>query len=126
MSTRRLAIGDPRPGGRAGDLEPRLLDLVTVRALQLNGSAYLDVPDRDARALDEGRRHLDAVAAWRADAGAFTERERVALTFTEEMVQADAVSEAVWAELARCFGDREILDLVLAVATIDAWHRRDW
>ncbi|HVV20430.1 MAG TPA: carboxymuconolactone decarboxylase family protein [Pseudonocardiaceae bacterium] len=125
MSTNRLPPGDPRPAGQAGDLEPRLLDLVKVRALQLNGCAYLGVSDRDAHTLDEGRRHLDAVEAWRADAGAFSERERVALAFTEEMVQADAVSEAVWTELARCFGDREIVGLVLAVATVDAWHRHD-
>lgn len=51
---------------RAGDLEPRLLELLKVRASQLNGCAYcLDVHNRDARALDEGQRRLDVVAAWR-------------------------------------------------------------
>ena len=137
MATQRLSIKDVDPAAmeavlgleryvRAGDLEPRLLELLKVRASQLNGCAYcLDMHHRDARALGESQRRLDVVAAWREAAGLFTERERAALAFTEAVTRiGDAgVPDPVWAEVTHCFDDGEIVRLLLAVATINVWNR---
>ncbi|HET9118807.1 MAG TPA: carboxymuconolactone decarboxylase family protein [Pseudonocardiaceae bacterium] len=138
MSTpQRLSIRDVDPAAveavlgleryvRAGDLEPRLLELLKVRASQLNGCAYcLDMHNRDARALGEGQRRLDVVAAWREAAGLFTDRERAALAFTEAVTRIGdvGVPDEVWAGLTHCFDDTEIVRLLLAVATINVWNR---
>jgi AhpD family alkylhydroperoxidase len=111
---------------RASDLEPRLLELLKVRASQLNGCAYcLDMHHRDARAQGETQRRLDVLAAWREAGELFTERERAALAFTESVTRiADAgVPEAVWADVTHCFDDTEIVRLLMAVATVNVWNR---
>src|SRR5690242_15944576 len=69
---------------RNSALDPRLYELVKIRASQLNGCAFcLDMHARDARAQGEDQRRLDVLSAWREAPGLFTERERAALAFTE-------------------------------------------
>lgn len=137
MGTQRLSVKDIEPAAveavlgleryvRASDLEPRLLELLKVRASQLNGCAYcLDMHHRDARAQRETQRRLDVLAAWREAGELFTERERAALAFTESVTRiADAgVPEAVWADVTHCFDGAEIVRLLMAVATINVWNR---
>ena len=73
---------------RAADtaaLEPRLVELVKIRASQLNGCAScLDMHTKDARAIGEGEQRLHLLAAWR-EAPSFSERERAALAWTESV-----------------------------------------
>src|ERR1700712_4465686 len=108
-----------------GGMEPALLELVKLRASYMNGCAYcVDMHALDARARGETEQRLWAVAVWR-DAPFFSERERAALAWTEavtEMRQGqapDAVYDAVRAQ----FDERELVELTMAVITINAWNR---
>lgn len=111
---------------RGSGLDPRLYELVKIRASQLNGCAFcLDMHNRDARAGGEDQRRLDVLSAWREVPGLFTERERAALAFTEAVTRiADSgVPGPVWAELTRCFDEAEAVSLLMAVVTINVWNR---
>ncbi|HEX7601313.1 MAG TPA: carboxymuconolactone decarboxylase family protein, partial [Polyangiaceae bacterium] len=106
-------------------LEPGLLELVKLRASYLNGCAFcVDMHTKDARAAGETEQRLYAVPVWR-ETPFFTERERAALAWTEAvtLVSADQVPDDVY-ELARVsFGDKELVDLTLAVIAINGWNR---
>jgi AhpD family alkylhydroperoxidase len=106
-------------------LEPTVLQLVRLRASQLNGCAYcLDMHWKDLRALGESEQRLYSLDAWR-ECPYYTERERAALAWTEAVTHvADGhVPDAVFAEVRRHFAEKELSDLTLAVATINAWNR---
>ncbi|HET9877101.1 MAG TPA: carboxymuconolactone decarboxylase family protein [Mycobacterium sp.] len=111
---------------RNSGLDPRLYELVKIRASQLNGCAFcLDMHNRDARKRGEDQRRLDVLAAWREAPDLFTTAERAALAFTEAVTRiGDAgVPDAVWNDLAAEFGEEEIVRLMMAVATINVWNR---
>ncbi|AJY39459.1 MULTISPECIES: carboxymuconolactone decarboxylase family protein [Burkholderia] len=106
-------------------LEPTLLELVRLRASQINGCAYcVDMHTRDARKRGETDRRLATVVVWR-EAPFFTDRERAALEWTEAvtLVARDHVPNAVWDAVRPHFTDAELVDLTLAVATINSWNR---
>jgi AhpD family alkylhydroperoxidase len=105
-------------------IEPRLRELVRLRASQLNGCAYcVDLHARDARAIGETEQRLNLVAVFR-EAGLFTERERAALAFTEAvtLMARDHVPDAAWAAVAEHFSEGELGALVALVTTINAWN----
>ena len=111
---------------RADGLDPRLLELVRVRASQLNGCAYcLDMHHRDARIQGEDQRRLDILPAWREAADMFSGREQAALALTEALtrISDEGVSDPVWDDLAMHFHEKQIVRLVLAIATINVWNR---
>lgn len=111
---------------RNSGLDPRLYELVKIRASQLNGCAYcLDMHNRDARKAGEGQRRLDVLSAWREAPELFTDVERAALAFTEAVTRiSDAgVPDQVWDDLARHFDEAGIVHLLMAVATINVWNR---
>jgi AhpD family alkylhydroperoxidase len=106
-------------------LEPVLLELIKLRASQINGCAYcLDMHAKDARAMGETEQRLDTVSAWR-ETPFFTERERAALALTEAvtLVSIDHVPDDVYAQAQAQFNDAELIDLVMAIATINTWNR---
>ena len=106
-------------------LEPLLLDLVKLRASQINGCAFcVDMHSADARRKGETERRLYAVAAWR-ETPFFTPRERAALAWTESvtLVAATHAPDADYAELAEHFTEKERVDLTTAIATINSWNR---
>ena len=106
-------------------LEPLLLDLVKLRASQINGCAFcVDMHSADARRKGETERRLYAVAAWR-ETPFFTPRERAALAWTESitLVAATHAPDADYAELAEHFSEKERVDLTTAIATINSWNR---
>jgi AhpD family alkylhydroperoxidase len=106
-------------------LEPSLLELVKLRASQINGCAYcLDMHTKDARARGESEQRLYLLDAWR-ESPFYSERERAALAWTEAvtLVAESRVPDAVYAEVRRQFSDDELLALTMAVATINAWNR---
>ena len=106
-------------------LEPLLLDLVKLRASQINGCAFcVDMHSADARRKGETERRLYAVAAWR-ETPFFTPRERAALAWTESvtLVAATHAPDAEYAELAEHFSEKERVDLTTAIATINSWNR---
>jgi AhpD family alkylhydroperoxidase len=133
----RLAIHDIDPNAhqavlaleeyvRAGDLERPLLELIKIRASQLNGCAFcLDMHNRDARAQGEAQRRLDVLSAWREAPELYTTRERAALALTEAvtMIGRDGVPDDVWADARRDFDEAETVHLLMAIATINVWNR---
>lgn len=106
-------------------LEHSLLELVKMRASQLNGCAFcLDMHARDARKAGESERRLHLLPAWR-ETELFSRREQAALAWTEALtlVTAGHASDADY-EFARSqFSDAELVNLSLAITTINAWNR---
>jgi AhpD family alkylhydroperoxidase len=106
-------------------LERSLLLLVQLRASQLNGCAYcLDMHWKDLRAIGEGEQRLYSLDAWR-ECPYYTDRERAALAWTEAVTRiADGhVPDAVYDQVRPCFNEKELSDLTLAAAAINAWNR---
>jgi AhpD family alkylhydroperoxidase len=106
-------------------LEPNLIHLLKMRASQINGCAYcIDMHSKDLRANGESEQRIYALDAWR-ETPFFSERERAALAWTEAvtLVSKDHVPDEVFEELRKHFSDAEVLDLTLAVATINLWNR---
>jgi AhpD family alkylhydroperoxidase len=106
-------------------LEPALLELVKMRASQLNGCAYcLDMHSKDARARGEDEQRLHVLAAWR-EAPLYSERERTALDWCEALTllpQTGAPDE-VYEHLRGEFDEEEIVALTLAIVAINGWNR---
>jgi AhpD family alkylhydroperoxidase len=108
-------------------LPERLLELVHLRASQINGcSACVDMHPRLARKAGETDERLFTVAAWR-EAPYFTDAERAALALTEALTRisdrADPVPDAIWNEAAAQFDEPTLAVLVLAIANINVWNR---
>jgi AhpD family alkylhydroperoxidase len=106
-------------------LEKALLDLVRLRASQINGCAYcLDMHWKDLRAMDETEQRLYSLDAW-AESPCYTDRERAALAWTEAvtLVADGRVPDAIYEEVRAHFNEKELSDLTLALATINAWNR---
>jgi len=106
-------------------LEKKLLELVKLRASQINGCAYcVDMHSKDARVLGESEQRLYAVTVWR-EAPFFSERERAALAWTEAvtLISETGVPDDVY-QLARSqFGEKELVDLTMAIIAINGWNR---
>jgi AhpD family alkylhydroperoxidase len=106
-------------------LDKRLLELVKLRASQLNGCAFcLNMHNVEARKLGEDQLRLDLVAAWR-EAPCFTERERAALAWTEALtaLTPDHVPDDVYESAKAPFSDEEFVNLTAAVVAINGWNR---
>jgi AhpD family alkylhydroperoxidase len=107
-------------------LEHPLLELVKMRASQLNGCAYcLDMHAKDARAAGETEQRLYLLNAWREAGNLYSERERAALAWTEALtlVTEGHVPDEVY-ELAHAqFNDAELAKLTLAVIALNGWNR---
>jgi AhpD family alkylhydroperoxidase len=109
----------------AVELDPKLRDLVALRASIVNGCAYcVDMHTLDARKRGESEQRLYAVAAWH-EAPFFDERERAALALTDAvtLVADGHVPRAVWDEAAAVFEEDELAQLVWAIVAINAWNR---
>jgi AhpD family alkylhydroperoxidase len=106
-------------------LEPALLELVKMRASQINGCAYcIDLHSKDARANGETEQRLYALSAWR-ETPFFTDRERGALAFTEAvtLVADTHVPQTVVADAAAVFAPEELTKLLYTIIEINAWNR---
>ena len=106
-------------------LETKLLHLIKLRASQMNGCAYcIDMHWKDLRAAGETEQRLYGLDAWR-EAPYYTARERAALEWTEAVTRIgeDQAPDAVYESVRPHFNDKELADLTLAVAAINAWNR---
>lgn len=106
-------------------LEHSLLELIKVRASQINGCAFcLDMHTKDARALGETEQRLYLLDAWR-ETGFYTPRERAALLWTESLTEITKghVPDEVYEEVRKHFTEEELSHLTFAVAAINAWNR---
>jgi AhpD family alkylhydroperoxidase len=106
-------------------LDPSLVELIYLRVSQVNGCAYcVHLHSKGLRAAGETDRRLDTLIVWR-EAPDFTPRERVALAWAESVTALgdDHVSDALYDQAVREFGEKDLVELTLAVATINAWNR---
>jgi AhpD family alkylhydroperoxidase len=106
-------------------LEKPLLELVKLRASQVNGCAFcVDMHAADARKGGETERRLYAVPVWR-ETPFFTPRERAALAWTEAVtrISDQGAPDDVYAALGEHFTPKEQMDLTLAISMINCWNR---
>jgi AhpD family alkylhydroperoxidase len=106
-------------------LEESLIDLIKLRASQVNGCAYcIDMHWKDLRALGESEQRLYGLDAWE-ESPYYSDRERAALAWTEAVtnIRDGHVRDEVYEDVRRHFSEKELADLTLAVAAINAWNR---
>ena len=109
----------------ASGLEESLLELVKIRASQLNGCAFcLDMHTKDARAAGESEQRIYVLSAWR-DAPFYSERERAALAWTEALTRLppDGVPDELYERARKVFNEVELVNLTMAVVAINGWNR---
>ena len=110
---------------RQAGLDPRLLDLVRMRASQINGCAYcLDMHSKETRANGETEQRLYGLDAWR-ETPYYSARERAALEWTEALtlVSETRVPDDVYERVREQFSEDELAHLSLAIVSINGWNR---
>jgi AhpD family alkylhydroperoxidase len=108
-----------------GGLERPLLELVKIRASQINGCAYcIDMHTKDARLLGETEQRIYALSAWR-ETPFFSERERAGLEWAEAvtLVGETHVPDEIFERVRRHFDEQELVALTFAVVVINSWNR---
>jgi AhpD family alkylhydroperoxidase len=106
-------------------LDHSLLQLIKLRSSQINGCAFcVDMHWKDARAEGETEERLYMLSAWH-EATVYSEKERAALALTEAvtLVSETHVPDEVYEEAKKHFSDKELVNLVIAIATINTWNR---
>jgi AhpD family alkylhydroperoxidase len=106
-------------------LERSLIELVKLRASQINGCAFcIDMHTKDARAAGETEQRLYLLDAWR-ESPFYSDRERAALAWAEAVTRVSErhVPDEVYQEAGRHFSDKELVDLNWVVVAINAWNR---
>ena len=109
----------------ANGLEPALMELVKIRASQINGCAFcLHMHTRDARAKGEKEERIYLLDAWR-ESPLFSPRERAALAWTEAvtLLSETHVPDDVYEEARRHFSEEELVKLTIAIGMINIWNR---
>ena len=133
ITTKRIQIGEPvmKPLAamvrldQALEIEPRLRNLIHLRASQINGCAFcIDMHWKDARAQGETEERLYALDAWR-ESPLYEEHERAALELCESMtmISDGHVPDEVWDRAAETFDEKELVHLMFAITSINSWNR---
>ena len=110
---------------QACGLEHSLLELVKIRASQINACAYcIDMHTKDARALGETEQRIYALSAWR-EAPFFSDRERAALDWAESVTRVGEthVPDDVYERVRQHFSEDELVGLTFALVAINGWNR---
>ena len=110
---------------KAGGLDATLIELVKMRASQINGCAYcLDMHSKDARRHGETEQRLYLLSAWR-ESSLYAPRERAALAWTEALTRVAETHgpDADYEALRKVFSDKEIVDLTALIGMINLWNR---
>ncbi len=106
-------------------LDEPLLNLVKLRASQVNGCAYcIDMHWKDLQASGEKEQRMYGLDAWE-ESSYYTERERAALAWTEAVtkIREGHVPDEVYEQAKKQFTEKELANLTLAVAAINSWNR---
>lgn len=136
MKKQRLDYGKVAPDGIKGlleiekfihksDLNPTILELVKMRASQLNGCAYcMDMHSKDARANGETEQRLYLLNAWR-EAPFYSEKERAALEWTEALtlISQNHISDELFESVSSHFNEKELMALTMTIVGINGWNR---
>jgi len=110
---------------RHSSLEDSLIELVKLRASQINGCAYcMDMHTKDARRHGETEQRLYTLSAWR-ETDFFTEREQAALEWTEKVTQIsfNHISDELYEKMLKHFSEKELIDLTINIIAINGWNR---
>lgn len=110
---------------QSSGLNPTLLELIKIRASQLNGCAFcIDMHTKDARLHGETEQRIYALNGWH-ETPFFTPEERAVLAFTEAvtLIATAHVSDALYQEVSQYFSPEQIANLLMAIVTINAWNR---
>ena len=103
-------------------IEHKLQELVFFRVSQMNGCAYcLDMHSKELRAAEETEQRLYSISAWR-ETPYYSDRERAALAWAEAVTKCE-VPDAVYDKVSQYLTEAELIDLTLAVTTINTWNR---
>lgn len=106
-------------------LEPSLIELIKIRASQINSCAYcIDMHTKDARIAGESEQRINLLSVWR-EVQFYNERERAALEWTEALtlIAENHVPDELYERVKTHFSDEEIVNLSLAISTINTWNR---
>ncbi|NBD24747.1 carboxymuconolactone decarboxylase family protein [Paenibacillus glycinis] len=106
-------------------LDPKLWELIKIRASQINGCAYcLDMHTKDARAIGETEQRLYLLNAWR-EAPFYTASERAALALTEAVtkISQGGVPQELYMQVRGHFDEAQFVDLIMAINAINCWNR---
>ena len=106
-------------------IEHRLIELVKIRASQINGCAFcLDMHTKDAIALGESQQRIYLLSAWR-ETTIYSERERAALAWCESLTQISQTGapDEIYEEVEKVFSSEEIAQLTMAIVVINSWNR---
>jgi len=132
IPAKRLHVGEARKQMAAMfrlegsiELDPRLHRLLSLRASQINGCAFcIDMHWKDARAADENEDRLYSLDAWR-ESPLYEQSERAALELCEAitLIRDGHVSDDVWLRARQVFDDEQLVNLVFAITSINAWNR---
>lgn len=110
---------------RHSAIDQRLLDLIKLRASQINGCAYcIDMHWKDLRSLGETEQRLYGIDAWE-ESPYYSERERAALAWTEAVtkIHEGHAPDELYEKVRLQFSEKELADLTFAIATINTWNR---
>ncbi|MGI6439532.1 MAG: carboxymuconolactone decarboxylase family protein [Sphaerochaetaceae bacterium] len=110
---------------RHSSLEDSLIELVKLRASQINGCAYcMDMHTKDARRHGETEQRLYTLSAWR-ETDFFTEREQAALEWTEKVTQIsfNHIDDELYEKMLKHFSEKELIDLTINIIAINGWNR---
>ena len=106
-------------------IEPLTRELIKMRASQINGCAYcLNMHTKDTLKLGETAQRIFLLNAWQ-ETNLFSDKEKAVLEFVEKvtLIADFDLNEEVYENLSQYFSDKEIVDLTLYIATINAWNR---
>ena len=111
---------------RSFGIEPKLLELIKLRASQINGCAHcMNIHFKDAAKAGESLQRLNLLPVWKETPYLYTDSERAALRWTEALTNLPGhhVTDEDFAEISLHFNEAEISRITLAIATINAWNR---
>lgn len=106
-------------------LSPVEKELIKIRASQINGCAFcLNMHTKDARKIGESEKRIYLLNAWK-ETSLFTERERVVLSFTEEvtLISEGGLSDKTYSAGLQLFSEPEISEIIMCIVAINAWNR---
>lgn len=110
---------------RASSIDYALIELIKIRASQINGCAYcLNMHTRDARKNGETEQRIYCISAWR-DSDFYSDKERLALELTEKVtnISTNHIEDEFYERVLEHFSEKEFVDLLLIINQINSWNR---
>ena len=132
----RISIKDKEPDAykamlgleqyiRNSPISPMLLEMIKIRASQINGCAYcIDMHTQEALEIGETQRRIFALSAWK-ESPLFTEEERIVLQLTEEvtLISKDGVSDDTYDKAIKTYGENGLAQIIMQIIIINSWNR---